>query len=350
MTVSRVSNIFAVASPAALSRLLACTTIVLILLALLVTEVRSDSRKLGFQPVDGLYEPSGVVQLEDGRLLTVEDEPSRPFAVLTPENDGASFAVQSIRPRSFLDTVVGRIGDLEGVSTSADGFVYAITSHSRKSNGKRDQEREKLLRFKVDGERLYESSVRGDLRNSLTRAYPVLKEAAKERDVKNDRGLNIEGLSFGPQGRYLWIGLRAPLLKKKAVLVGLLNPHKALGDAEKFRFGDRPILLDLNGGGIRDIAYDPHLKGYLILSQREGTSKEKSFKLWFWNGKTTVAPQRVRVDGIKNLERAEGVTPVSIAGDDGILILSDDGDRAKNRSASYLLFDYADINMESKSP
>lgn len=323
--------------------------LLLLLAGLVAKEARTESQNTEFRRLEGLYEPSGVGQLDDGRLVVVEDEPSRPFILLTPDGGAEDFRVELLRPRSLLEAVIGGIDDLEGVAVGPEGFVYAITSHSRKQNGKRGMKREKLVRFKVEGDRLAESAVRGDLRKSLTRAFPELKDAAKERKVKRDLGLNIEGLAFDEKRERLWIGFRGPMVDEKAILVAILNPHQAFEQDQEVQFIDTPVLLDLDRGGIRDLAFDPRLGGYLILSQREGTKKEKAFKLWLWSGDPAASPRRVRIDGIDDLERAEGVAPVNFRGEDKILLVSDDGASARGKGARYLLVDYALLKIDPES-
>jgi len=61
--------------------------------------------------------------------------------------------------------------------------------------------------------------------------------------------------------------------------------------------------LDLDNGRIRALAYDPELEGYLIVSRRED-KKGKPFKLWFWSGDPAVAPQRVSIASVENINRA----------------------------------------------
>lgn len=43
---------------------------------------------LAFRPLKGLYEPSAILQLPDGRFLVVEDEPKHPFSLLRIGLDG----------------------------------------------------------------------------------------------------------------------------------------------------------------------------------------------------------------------------------------------------------------------
>ena len=306
-----------------------------------------ESRFPEFEVIQGMFEPSGIVQLNDGRLLAVEDEPTSPFVVITPNTNDGSFSISNLRINALYHPAMTQISDLEGVTIDPSGSIYAITSHSRNSNGKRKPEREKIIHFIIDGDRLLRSSVRIDFRKKLIKAFPVLKKAAKERDVKDERGLNIEGLTFSPDGDVLWVGLRAPLIDEKAIMIGVLNPRATLESGESFQFIDQPVALDLDSGGIRDIAYDPTLSGYLILSQRENTKTEKAFKLWLWSGNAQSAPRRIRITDIKKLKRTEGIASVRLKGRDQLLLVNDDGNRHKNNPATYLLVDYAQLDIES---
>lgn len=66
---------------------------------------------------------------------------------------------------------------------------------------------------------------------------------------------------MGPN-QSLLIGFRGPLYQGKALIIQLLNPEGAIhGAAARFR---DPILLDLKGLGIRELAHTS--KGLLILA------------------------------------------------------------------------------------
>jgi len=317
-----------------------------LLVGLLTTASIADTATVGFQSLDNLYEPSGAVQLSDGRILVVEDEAERPFSLLIADKKNGTQQFATLRLQSLVASSATTINDLEAITLAPMGAVYAITSHSRNNNGKRNRTREKLVRFVVKGNRLSETTIRQDLRRSLTSAFPMLVDAAKERKLKKGDGFNIEGLAFDAQGKMLWIGFREPVIDGKAVLIAMSNPQLALENKREFQFAKQPVLLDLDRGGIRDIVYDLHLRGYLIVSQREGSKKKRRFKLWFWNGNPAIQPKRVRIAGVKSLKQTEAVVPTFIDGKSKLLFLSDDGDRIKRKAAHYLWIDYSLISID----
>ena len=307
-----------------------------------------------FRRFERIYEPSAVQQLPDGRIIVLEDERSQAIDILTLDADGEFTEKVLRRPTAlswaFGDGAVHALEDLEAVDVDEQGFVYAITSHSRRENGKRRSQREHLVRFRLDGERVTDFAKIGDLRKHIWAQHEFLKRSAKVRDVKDEGGFNIEGLSLDASRERLLIGLRGPLHDGKAIIATLENPQGVFESGEEPRIAADLILLPLKGGGIRAIAYVPRLSGYLVISQRPSMKRNKAFKLWFWNGQPSHRPQRVRVDGVKELRRAEGVTPVTAEGFEGILIVSDDGEGVKRKPGHYLLASYDQLVVEKDAP
>ncbi len=287
-----------------------------------------------FIALNGLYEPSAIQQLPDGRFLVAEDERETPFSLLTIHRDGKT----QVEPLVFdsAGENLGKLDDLEGLATDSAGFVHAITSHSRNGKGEVKKSREKLVRFRVDGNRLVAQRVVDDLKDSLAARHPVLAKAAAIADVKGDGGFNIEALEFSADQRNLMIGFRSPLDAGQALVATLRNP------VEMFEPGIAPdvapelIRLDLGGHGLRGMSWIPSLQGYLLISgpvAREQTQ----FRLWFWTGQANARPRRAEVEGLAGFEHAEGVTPAVVDGKPGIAIVSDDGSRAEGRFARFLL-------------
>ncbi len=301
-----------------------------------------------FRSFEAIYEPSGVQQLPDGRFVVVEDEAVHPMGIFTLQPDG-NVAEQALYRGSLFslaspNRALGTLEDMEGVAVDAQGRVLAITSHSRKESGKRSDPREQLARFGLDGDRIIDFQVVRNLRKKISKQHASLKEAGKIRDVKDEGGFNIEGLAFDADKQKLLIGLRSPLAGSNAIVAVLENPHAVFDHDEKPRIAERLIELDLDGGGIRAMSYDPHLGGFLVVSRKPG----KAFKLWLWSGRTDEPPERLRVSGIKKLARAEGVTPVLEQGrPSGILIVSDDGVGVRRKPGHYLFVRYEDLKTKS---
>ncbi len=291
-----------------------------------------------FLALTGIYEPSAIQQLPDGRFLVVEDEKKRPFSLVTLAPDGSvsSTALNTGELQAGDDFL--KLDDLEGVALDRSGFIYALTSHSRDSEGDEKKSRDKLVRFRIEGERAVSPMVVKGLKPALTAAHPVLARAAEVRDVKNRGGLNIEALEISADQRALLIGFRSPLLDGRAIVARVENPATMFDAGEPPRVSAALETLDLGGHGIRGMSHVPALGGYLLTSGPVAR-EQVQFQLWFWSGRSNEPARRVSVPGLPGFEHAEGVTPAVIDGRQRIMIVSDDGSRDEGRYARYLLLD-----------
>ncbi|MBL7154674.1 MAG: DUF3616 domain-containing protein [Phycisphaerae bacterium] len=91
-------------------------------------------------------------------------------------------------------------------------------------------------------------------------------------------GLNIEGLCASDDGNSMFIGFRNPRPDvndvPNALIIRLNNPQEVALNGEAADF-DPPILLDLDGLGIRSMEYSPTLGKYLIVAgSHKGGSDE----------------------------------------------------------------------------
>lgn len=295
-----------------------------------------------FIALNGIFEPSAIQQLPDGRFLVAEDEKDFPFSLMSIYPGGST----KVEPLVFdaAENSVGKLDDLEGLATDSTGFIYAITSHSRNSKGEEKKSREKLVRFRVEGNRLVAPRVVNDLKNSLAALHPVLANAAAINDVKGGGGFNIEALEFSADQRNLMIGFRSPLDAGQALVAVIRNP------AAMFEPGTDPdvslelIRMDLGGHGLRGMSWIPSLQGYLLITGPVA-KKQTQFCLWFWSGKADAKPRRAEVEGLPGFEHAEGVTPAIIDGMPKIVIVSDDGSREEGQPARYLLLSPEQIRI-----
>lgn len=298
-----------------------------------------------FIALAGIYEPSAVQQLPDGRFLVAEDEKSHPFTLLTLRADGSSSAVPLVAAGPEAETALSKLDDLEGITADVHGFVYAVTSHSRNAEGKERKSREKLIRFRIEGQRAVAPVVATGLKAALTAAHPLLAAAAEIADVKAEGGLNIEGLEMTPDAQRLLLGFRSPLREGRALVAAIENPREIFEAGAAPRIAPRLDELDLGGHGIRGIAHVPALGGYLLISGP--VARERSqFRLWFWSGRPGDAPRRVGVPGLAGFEHAEGVCPAIVDGQPRIVVVSDDGDRKEQRPARFLLLSPEQLRIE----
>ena len=296
-----------------------------------------------FQPLTGIYEPSGIQQLPDGRFLVVEDEKRHPLSLVTIGADGRVDSTELTAGLLQIFSDFWKADDLEGLAVDQAGFVYAITSHSRDDEGDEKKSRERLLRFRIDGNRVAQPKVIEGLKRVLTARHPELAAAAMIRDVKGGGGLNIEALEISPDQRRLLIGFRSPLRDGRAIIVSIENPSGIFEADEVPRLGPDLDELDLGGDGIRGLSYVPSIGEYLVISGP--ISREGRFALWRWNGQPGGAAHRVTVAGLEDLKRAEGVSPAVIDGVERVVIVSDDGDRKSGRCATFLLLDLAQLQI-----
>jgi len=297
-----------------------------------------------YQPLTGLYEPSAIQQLADGRFLVVEDEKQRPFSLVSIQPDG-SVSSMGLTP-GLLEggDSFWKLDDLEGMAADRSGNIYAITSHSRAGDGEQKKSRDKLVRFRIEGERVLAAKVVTGLKPALLAMHPVLAAAAEILEVKAGGGLNIEALEISPDQQRLLIGLRSPLFEHRAIIACVENLAEMFDAEQPPRISETLLTLDLGGNGIRGLAWFACLDGYLVIAgpvAREAVQ----FQLWFWSGHPGAPARRVTIPGLPGLERAEGICPAVIDGRQWIVIVSDDGDRKEGRYARFLLLDASQIEQ-----
>ncbi len=147
-----------------------------------------------------------------------------------------------------------------------------------------------------------------------------LAEAA-QKPPKDAQALNIEGMAATPDQKIL-IGFRNPIPGQKALVVPLENPLGLLL-GQKAKLG-APLLLDLGGLGIRDIALCD--SRWLIIG---GPSYEDgNFKLFEWTGPGT-EPKHLKHLKMKD-QHPEAIVFYPDLGWKKIQILNDDGGRKQN--------------------
>jgi hypothetical protein len=247
----------------------------------------------------GACDASGAAGLGDGRLVVADDEDNR-LRVYDLSAGGAP--LETIETTSRL--AGGRGGspemDLEAAATVGKR-IFWVASHSLRKSGQRDASRLRLLATDLvrQGEatsdtlvvagRPYERLL-SDLLRATALARFDLADAAR-RPPHSPGALNIEGLTDMPGSGHLLVGLRSPVPGGRALLIPIRNPDAMVERGEPADLGP-PIQLDLGGTG------QPS---------------------WV---------QSVRFGQLN----PEAMAEVTARGRSGLLILSDDGERAMGAS------------------
>jgi len=274
----------------------------------------------------GMCDGSAAVALTDKLFAVASDEGSI-IRVYDRDRDGAP--LQSINLSAFLDLDVRKPeSDLEGAARVGDR-AYWITSHARNKNGRERRSRDRFFAVQI-----ITNAQRVDLKmlgtpyehllDDLSRD-PKLKPfnlaAASRLEPKARGALNIEGLSATPDGQLL-IGFRNPIPRGRALLVPMLNPEAVIhGQAAKF---GEPILLDLGGLGIRDMAFWDGQYA-IIAGSYDGKGQSRLYK---WMGGTST-PRLIKHTHLKGLN-PEAIIFYPDKGKDEFQLLSDDGKKLVN--------------------
>jgi len=305
-----------------------------------------SSANPNFLPLTGLFEPSAIAQLADGGFLVIEDEKQRSFSLVTL---GANASVESnpLGPGWFQrSNPFWKLDDLEGLALDKQGYLYAITSHSRNDDGDDKKARGRLVRFRIEEDRVVGPVVADGLKQALVATHPLLAAAAQQEDVKSGGGLNIEALEISADQQRLLLGFRGPLQGSLAIIASIENPAAMFESDAKPQVSSTLQLLDLGGHGIRGMAFIASLSGYLLISGPASRAQE-AFGLWFWSGHPDSPARRVKIAGLPSLEHAEGICPAVIDGKPKIVIVSDDGNRKDGRYAQFLVLEPEQLLIET---
>ena len=304
----------------------------------------AELRALGINMFNGVYEPSAVQQLPDGKLLIAEDEPNHAFSIVSIDPSGRFIEDEALDTR-VITGFKRRLSDLEALARDDEGFIYALTSHSRTRKGNRSPDREHLMRFKIqDGNVLGLTSY-----DNLTQ---VLETDKKLHDLIRERTkaevafeeINIEGMAFDPVKKRLVLGFRDPEFNNMA-LVAFINPKDVFERNAKPEF-DEVAILDIDGGGIRSINYDPVLKNYVIANEVKDENGQKFSQLWTWSGNPTEEPQKISLPNLQHITNVEAVDSITVNGKPQMILMGDEGNASQKITAKYMVVDYSQFGKQ----
>ena len=305
----------------------------------------AELRALGINMFNGVYEPSAVQQLPDGKLLIAEDEPNHAFSIISIDKTGRFIEDEALDTR-VITGFKRRLSDLEALARDDEGFIYALTSHSRTRKGNRSPDREHLMRFKIqDGNVLGLTSY-----DNLTQ---VLETDHKLHDLIRERTkaevsfeeINIEGMAFDPVKKRLVLGFRDPEFNNMALVAFISNPKDVFERNAQPEF-DEVAILDIDGGGIRSINYDPVLKNYVIANEVKDENGQKFSQLWTWSGNPTDEPQKISLPNLQHVTNVEAVDSITVNGKPQMILMGDEGNASQKITAKYMLVDYSQLGKD----
>jgi len=294
-----------------------------------------------------LPEVSGAVNIGNDRLLLIADEG---YQVQRVTSAHAAFETGSFKDRMQPLSAATNgskkskeiMDDIEDIAWDpVRSAAFAITSHSRskKQDDVKDPrgqkpERHKLARLLLKNGTVDAQEI-GTLADAL-KAVPFVADAMKRpHQAGGEKGtFNIEGLAFEPSQGRLLIGLRSPTVldhgKPAAVVLSLKNPHAMFDPPQtKAILDTQPMLLDLEGAGIRGMTWDAERKGVWIVAGRSADPDQPVDKfhpsVWFWDPNHTNRPLRKALLDLGQLENLESVCMLDRNGKHGLLLISDDG-------------------------
>ena len=305
----------------------------------------AELRSLGINMFNGVFEPSAVQQLPDGKLLIAEDEPNHAFSIISIDKTGR-FVEDEALDTHVITGFKRRLSDLEALARDDEGFIYALTSHSRTRKGNRSPDREHLMRFKIqDGNVLGLTSY-----DNLTQ---VLETDHKLHDLIRERTkaevsfeeINIEGMAFDPVKKRLVLGFRDPEFNNMALVAFISNPKDVFERNAKPEF-DEVAVIDIDGGGIRSLNYDPVLKTYVIANEVKDENGQKFSQLWTWSGNSTDEPQKISLPNLQHITNVEAVDSITVNGKPQMILMGDEGNASQKITAKYMLVDYSQLGKQ----
>ncbi|MDH4203398.1 MAG: DUF3616 domain-containing protein [Phycisphaerae bacterium] len=283
----------------------------------------------------GSADASAAVALDSERFIMADDEDNI-LRVYNWTQSGSDPNCQTDISAAIGFAPKHPEADIEG-ATRLNDRIFWITSHGRSKSGAFRPGRCRFFatRMAPDGSAAVEGVYRNLIDDLITydKQYKLGLQAAigtvgdrgspkkKGKLAPKKEGLNIEGLCTTADGSQMFIGFRNPRPNKMALIIPLANPETVVlkGEHPLFR---PPILIDLQGLGIRSIEYSPDLRKYLIIAgSHEGGDDAPAFDLY------TYEPENQKTH---KLATFSDITPEAIfqfPNANDINLLSDDGTR-----------------------
>ncbi|MCW5738192.1 MAG: DUF3616 domain-containing protein [Enhydrobacter sp.] len=315
--------------------------IVILLFCLASTVAAAQGKLLEFR---GICDASGAVALDENRIVVGDDEKAF-LSIYRLDDQSREPPIQL--PAAIAGSDAKAEADIEA-ATIFQGRIVWITSHGRDKNGEVERDRSQLFashRRSADGapwQQDFSTPSRGLLGSiqSTGPSYEVLNKAIGdlsqtiERLAPKKKGFNIEAMTADKDGKLLLVGLRNPQENKDAIVFEITNAQDVLDGREKPKLG-RVLPVDLEGRGLRDMAWSPAHGAYLIAAgQVDDEVAGPGFAIFSWSGSDRKTTRLSAFDSILAAHRdfhPEAIVPL-LERQDGrlipskrVLLISDDG-------------------------
>ena len=222
----------------------------------------------------GRFEASGAAQVPGAPgILFVDDDRTREVMWLPFDPLDHAGPPQALR-------MAADVTDPEGMTF--DGrHHYLVGSQSKRTGSRGDG----LVRFLFDWRTrgiTQVETIKG-LRAFLGTRVAQLKGVERQT---GDRSLNIEAIAWDPIANRWLLGLRAPLIDGRALVVPLELADPAGGfTADNLRVPNgRAIEVPLGGAGIRSLEYDATLAAFRVITGASLNEESLQFRLYVWQG------------------------------------------------------------------
>jgi hypothetical protein len=265
------------------------------------------------QIAGGNFQASGIAYVPGTNgVLFLDDDTTREIFWMELSADGRQ------RSPAVRVSLGADVTDLEGITFDGSRF-YVVGSQSKTTGFDGDG----LVRFRFDAQRRRITDVervRG-LKAWLAAHVPELKGTEK---ILGDEALNIEAIAWEPGRARLLLGLRAPVVDGKSLVIPL-----KLQDADgplaetNLRVDGAAIRLPLGGAGIRSLEYDAEARAFRVITGAALNAETRDFRILEWNAEQGAgSPLRVLATFPRSL-KPEGITRAAI----------------ENRSVNVVVFD-----------
>ncbi|MHC4742973.1 MAG: fibronectin type III domain-containing protein [Planctomycetota bacterium] len=247
-----------------------------------------------FEKYYEIADASGAVALDPNYFIVAGDEINA--LCIYDANDPGSRPVVDFNLADYLHTDANSPETDMEAATWFNQRIFWITSHGRNRNGKYCPSRHQFFATTVTGEGPNAIiTVNGNYTNLVDHliAYDKIYELGLaeaigviDSNINPDpipdlapkvNGLNIEGLCTAADGNSILIAFRNPRPAvndvNNALIIQLNNPEDVVLNGHEPNFAP-PMLLDLDGLGIRSIEYSSTLAQYLIVAGSNSSGPE----------------------------------------------------------------------------